>query len=40
MKSFFNWLVKFEFETVLGPFAVWGVVSVLFCGCIVLQAMV
>ena len=39
MKLFFNWLIKFEFGTTLGPFAVWGVASVLFCGCIVLQAM-
>lgn len=39
MKSFFNWLVKFEFETVLGPFAVWGVVSALFCGCVVLRVL-
>lgn len=38
MKSFFNWLIKFEFGTMLGPFAVWGVASVLFCGCVVFQA--
>lgn len=29
MKSFFNWLIKFEFGTMLGPFAVWGVASIL-----------
>ena len=38
MKSFFRWLVRFEFGTMLGPFAVWGVASVLFCGCVVFQA--
>lgn len=39
MKSFFSWLVKFEFGTTLGPFAVWGVISVLLCGCAVFQAL-
>ena len=39
MKSVFKKLVWLEFRTTLGPFAVWGVVSALFCGCVVLRAL-